>query len=308
MGTALAQQTAVVPSVTGGTGIVGGTTNAGLTTGAGLSQTGIGGGLAGSPFANSTTAQAAAAANAPPSISGYSLADISGLANTRLSPSNILAPFYANPLYAGRAGTNGSTIAPGGFGVALYGNPVVTTSTLGAGTGTGSLGLGGAAGTTNSLFTGGGRTTGFGGAVGGVGGVGGLGRTGGFGAQGGFGQGGFGQGGFGQGGFGQTGFGQTGQINAVVTQAPRPIAYSATLKFAAPVTTAPVMQAELRNIISSSDRISNPANVQIITDGRTVVLRGIVADRDEAKLIEGMIRLTPGVRTIRNELQYPGAP
>ena len=286
-GMALAQQTAVVPSVTGGTGITGGATNTGLTSG-------IGGGLANSPLANSATAQDAAAANAPPSISGYSIADLGTTSTSLLSPSNFLAPFYANAYYAGRSGSNGSTVAPGGFGASLYG-AAVGGSTL---TTTGTTGVGGA-----SLFNQTGRTTGVGGATTGAGAfgatAGGLGRTG-------AGAAGFGQTGLGQTGFGQTGgFGQTNQNSTQVTQSPRQISYTATLKFAAPTTTAPAMQVKLRDILNSSVRVTGSENVQIITDGTAVVLRGEVASRDQAQLVEGMIRLTPGVRVVQNELIYP---
>jgi osmotically-inducible protein OsmY len=38
-------------------------------------------------------------------------------------------------------------------------------------------------------------------------------------------------------------------------------------------------------------------------DGNTTVLRGIVEDDTERRTVEGIARLTPGVRDLRNELQ-----
>jgi osmotically-inducible protein OsmY len=37
-------------------------------------------------------------------------------------------------------------------------------------------------------------------------------------------------------------------------------------------------------------------------DGQTVILKGKVPSEDERRLAEGLIRLTPGVRAVRNEL------
>ena len=66
------------------------------------------------------------------------------------------------------------------------------------------------------------------------------------------------------------------------------------------------MQTELRGMLNRSTMISNPAGVQLaMADGGTVVLRGAVRNQDEARTVEGMIRLTPGVRAIKNELTYP---
>ena len=49
-----------------------------------------------------------------------------------------------------------------------------------------------------------------------------------------------------------------------------------------------------------------PDQVQVVIDGPWVVLRGSVANDREARVVEGMVRLTPGVRGIRNELQPRG--
>ena len=46
-------------------------------------------------------------------------------------------------------------------------------------------------------------------------------------------------------------------------------------------------------------------SVQVQVDGSAVVLRGAVRDGDEARLVEGLVRLTPGVGRVANELSYP---
>lgn len=86
------------------------------------------------------------------------------------------------------------------------------------------------------------------------------------------------------------------------------IAYPAQVRFAvAPVAPAAV-QADLRSVLDQTptSMLANPAGVQVqVADGNTVVLRGAVRDEDEARLVEGMVRLTPGVRGIKNELTFP---
>lgn len=129
-------------------------------------------------------------------------------------------------------------------------------------------GVGGAAGTANRL---GGALGGLGGAQGGLGG-----------AQGGL-----------------TG----GQIIAL----PRNIAYTATLRFPGPIVTPVQMQSSVQGVLERSSMISN-RGLAVAMDGGAVVLRGRVKDEDEARLVEGMVRLTPGVRDVKNELTFPPTP
>jgi hypothetical protein len=253
-----------------------------------------------------------------------------------LNQSNILGRYYANPLYQGRAGAQTGEI-PGGFGQPLYtsttgfggttGGRTGTTGFGGTGgrttTGTGFGTTGGRTGTTGfgGAATGfGGTTTGFGGATGFGGGRTGFGGTTGFGGATGFGgTTGLGGGRIGLGGLGGAGglggrtglggFGGAGMTNtAQVVPLSRQISYTATLRVpqAAPAAVASRIQTEARAVIDRSSAIANPAGVQVATDGPVVVLRGSARDEDEARLIENMIRLTPGVRDVRNELQFPG--
>jgi hypothetical protein len=62
------------------------------------------------------------------------------------------------------------------------------------------------------------------------------------------------------------------------------------------------LQGELRDMIARSTRLSTKEKVRVEMDGETVVLQGSVADEAERRLVEGMVRLTPGVREVRNEL------
>jgi hypothetical protein len=86
---------------------------------------------------------------------------------------------------------------------------------------------------------------------------------------------------------------------------PRQIAYTSQLKFAPAPVVAPRLQNNLRDILSRAPTLTNAAGVQVQVDGNAVLLRGNVRDADEARLVEGLVRLTPGVGRITNELAYP---
>ena len=69
---------------------------------------------------------------------------------------------------------------------------------------------------------------------------------------------------------------------------------------------APQIQADVSGMFSRAvTTVPGAANVQVITNGNEVTLRGTVRDVEEARLIEGMTRLTPGVGHINNELTFP---
>jgi hypothetical protein len=104
---------------------------------------------------------------------------------------------------------------------------------------------------------------------------------------------------------GAAGTGLTTDPGGQLVQLPRQIAYTAQLKFAAPMPSAPRLVADLRGTIDRAPSLANPAGVQVQVDGNAVVLRGTVRDGEEARLVEGLVRLTPGVGRIANELTYP---
>jgi osmotically-inducible protein OsmY len=78
---------------------------------------------------------------------------------------------------------------------------------------------------------------------------------------------------------------------------------------AAPTATALTqVRSELRDTIARSSRLTSRDNIQLGMDGGTVVLRGTVVDDHERRLAESLVRLSPGVRDVRNELQVRGEP
>lgn len=110
----------------------------------------------------------------------------------------------------------------------------------------------------------------------------------------------------GRGGIGGAG-GRGGQSSSnqsgILIPLPVQINYSAQMRFPTPPVAAGRMQTELRLVIDGTSQIANPKGVQIVTDdANNVTLRGTVKDDDEARLVEGLVRLTPGVGAIKNEL------
>jgi hypothetical protein len=232
---------------------------------------------------------------------------------------------FGTPLYPTTGGTGGGNIGFAGGGAG--GGGMRTTGGMGGGAGGGAGGgrTGGAGGgiSTTTLGGAGGRTGGGIGTALGAGGLTGAGL-----APGGLGGGGLAGGGLAGGGLaggragalggglggglGGAGLGgglggraggvtQTGQI----IQLPRQIAYPAVLRFPSPPVVPAQVQTDIQNVIGRSTMIANPAGVQVQVSGPAVVLRGAVRDEDEARLLENVARLTPGVQQVKNELTYP---
>lgn len=81
------------------------------------------------------------------------------------------------------------------------------------------------------------------------------------------------------------------------------VLYTTTIRFAVPTAPPAQMQSQLSQAIARSTHLSAPGNVQVAFDNGTVVLRGTVANDDEAAHAESLMRLEPGVRDVRNELR-----
>lgn len=198
-----------------------------------------------------------------------------GPTGSSLSGSNILGTFYANPLYQGNSPS--TTVGPGGFGAPTFGasgsGGTAGGSTRTTGINTGTTTSTGRAGTTGRTGTT--ATTGA------------ANRT------------------------GTTGTNRNASFNSnsnftggEVIPLQRAISYTATLRFASPAIVPAEMQADLQTVIGRSSMIANPGAITVSMEGSIVVLRGNVKDEDEARTAEGMIRLSPGVKQVRNELKF----
>lgn len=251
-----------------GTGGTGGGT--GLGTGLGTGGLGGGGGLGTGSGSSFQLQQIMQAPTiAPPTTTTT--------ASSGVSSSNFLAPYFNNVLYQGSAQNNrssgGNTGAPGGFGQPTFGTN--------GGIGGGSIGFAGSTGSSRGGSIGSSRGGTMGGGRGGS-----LGNLGGS---------------FGMGG-------ATNLQSGVVIPHQTGNSYMMVARFPAQTTPAPQLQQQIQALLQRSTNISNPGGIQATVSGHTVILRGSVADEEEARRIANMISLTPGVREVRNELAYPKLP
>ncbi len=80
--------------------------------------------------------------------------------------------------------------------------------------------------------------------------------------------------------------------------------YATTLKIKdlPPPPTGAQVRTDLQTMIARSPDVDPRDSVRVVIDGSAVVLQGQVVDDDERRLIENMVRLTPNVYQVRNEL------
>jgi hypothetical protein len=206
--------------------------------------------------------------------------------------SNLLGGYYANPLYQGARSVSGNltdVVKPGGFGSSTF-TTGGSATVGGGGNATGGRGgatAGRAGGSTTGALAGG--TTLGGSTLGGGGGA--AGRQAG------------GLGGGAQGG-GIGGAANSQNSNQQLSTG-RSIAYTQTLKFGVAPMTMTAVQTDVVNMLATSS-VAGANQVQATAgDFGTVILSGRVADEDSAKLIEGMVMLTPGVKQVKNDIKFP---
>jgi osmotically-inducible protein OsmY len=109
------------------------------------------------------------------------------------------------------------------------------------------------------------------------------------------------------------GGGSTSNAGATGTHlSPFGIAMGSSQPSTTPARTAPRLvssrvQAEVSQVLARSSVLSAKNNIQVFIDGEAVVLRGTVADESERHLAESLIRFTPDVYVVRNELKVSGS-
>jgi hypothetical protein len=182
-----------------------------------------------------------------------------------VSSANPFAASYTNPLAAGLSGVTGRST----FGTALYAN-LNPTGTMSGSSGGGSF-TGSRTGTTGMMMGGG---AGFMGS--GAGGA--------YGAS------------------ARPSSGSYPGLGGTSTTTTRAPTYSAAIGFSAAPVAPSGLQTSLQQMLARSNALPSSPNIQVAVDGDTVVLRGLVADDHDRRLAEGMVRLTPGVHDVRNEL------
>jgi hypothetical protein len=79
---------------------------------------------------------------------------------------------------------------------------------------------------------------------------------------------------------------------------------------AAPASTAGPLQGrpDLQNVLALSSRLSSRDTIRVGMAGPVVVLRGTVLNEHDRRLAENLLRLSPGVHEVRNELVIQGSP
>jgi hypothetical protein len=105
----------------------------------------------------------------------------------------------------------------------------------------------------------------------------------------------------GVGGLGGRGLGGASQ-NGVLVQQPIMISYPAIATFPVTPVAAPQLQTDISGMISRTNAIANPAGVRATVENGIVTLTGTVRDESEARTLASMMRLTPGVRSVKNDL------
>jgi hypothetical protein len=103
-------------------------------------------------------------------------------------------------------------------------------------------------------------------------------------------------------GAGRPASGSYATLGATGTTTTRAPTYSAAIDFSYTPVAPSGLQTSIRQMLIQSNALPSSSNIQVAVDGGTVILRGLVADDHGRRLAEGMVRLTPGVRDVRNEL------
>ena len=212
------------------------------------------------------------------SVSGASASTYSPNSGGSIGRTGVMGNYFSNPYAMG--------LAYSGMTQSTFGQPLYNLQSIsGAGASTGTVGgLGTRAGSVSGAISG---------SAGRVGGVGaGGGRVG-------MGAGGFG-GGIGAGGFGMAG--GMGMGMGMGSTAPMATSYAVQVAFAAPQPPMTGVRSDIQAVIDRSTRLPSRANIQVVTEGGTVVLRGMVASEHERAVAELTAKLTPGVLSLRNEL------
>jgi hypothetical protein len=62
------------------------------------------------------------------------------------------------------------------------------------------------------------------------------------------------------------------------------------------------LRAELSRMVARSRALPSRDRIQVVLEGEVIVLRGEVGRERERRLAEDLVRLTPGVRHVRNEI------
>ena len=88
----------------------------------------------------------------------------------------------------------------------------------------------------------------------------------------------------------------------MLVQQPISISYPAIATFPVTPVATPQLQADISGMIARTRAITNPAGITATVENGIVTLTGTVKDASEARTLASMILLTPGVRSVKNNL------
>ena len=75
-----------------------------------------------------------------------------------------------------------------------------------------------------------------------------------------------------------------------------------------PASAMPALQQDLRTALRNSpSTLPSGQNLDVALDNGVLVLQGTVATERERRIAEGLVRMTPGINNIRNDIQIAGA-
>jgi len=83
----------------------------------------------------------------------------------------------------------------------------------------------------------------------------------------------------------------------------RPASYTTSIAFKYRPTPQAEVHSNLRQMLARSSDLAGNDSLEVLMDGQTVVVRGTVAEFQQSRLAENLLRLSPGVRNVRNEIQ-----
>jgi hypothetical protein len=81
--------------------------------------------------------------------------------------------------------------------------------------------------------------------------------------------------------------------------------YVVSVEFAHPTITSGKLLEEVRTLLGRTQSLSQDTKIQAVLDGGILVLRGIAADDHDRRLAESIVRLTPGVHDVVNQIRLP---
>jgi hypothetical protein len=80
-------------------------------------------------------------------------------------------------------------------------------------------------------------------------------------------------------------------------------AYTVSVAFPLATPSAGQLQTEAQKVINRSRSLTMKDTIKVKVDGQTLVLEGQVRSEGEKRLAENLLRLTPGTRSVENNLQ-----